>query len=113
MKGGYDLKKMLVVLLALSIITGCSFQANSTDRVRYVYTVTIKDKTYGLTDVQVPKEQIGEKIGNIPVDCSVPECAAPPGNTFYSIKGKESKKYVAMLSFDGETYYRWTKIKEA
>ncbi|WP_336773488.1 hypothetical protein [Paenibacillus sp. MMO-58] len=56
--------------------------------------------------------KIGEKIGNIPIACNVPECAAPPGSTFYSIKGKESKKYVAMLSIDGEKYYRWTKIKE-
>ncbi|MCK9861261.1 hypothetical protein [Paenibacillus sp. ATY16] len=58
---------------------------------RNLYTVTIKDKTYGLTDVQVPKEQIGEKIGNIPVDCNVPECAAPPGNTFYQGKGKQER----------------------
>ncbi|ACT01842.1 membrane lipoprotein lipid attachment site-containing protein [Paenibacillus sp. JDR-2] len=87
------MKKILVVLLALFLTTGCSIQAN--------------------TDEQLPKEQIGEEIGNIPAACSVPECAVPPGNTFYSIKGKDSKKYVASLSFDGEKHYRWTKINEA
>lgn len=51
-----------MVMLALFIIIGSSNYQTSNDSTRYVYTVTIKDKTYGITDVEVPTEQIGEKL---------------------------------------------------
>ncbi|WP_201004073.1 hypothetical protein [Paenibacillus glycanilyticus] len=116
--------KLLVVLLAFFIISGCSINHsknsvayvyagsinNSNNSVAYVYTVTIKEKTYGFTDTEVPKEQIGEKIGDIPIDCSVSECAQPPGNIFYEIKGNQGEKYVAVFSEVEKKYYRWTNI---
>ncbi|WP_336787964.1 hypothetical protein [Paenibacillus sp. MMO-177] len=104
------MNKTFLIVLAFFNISGCSIHSKSNANERYVYTVTIEEKTYGLTGEEVPKEQIGEQIGQVPVACRVPECAPPPGSIFYKIKGHQYQKYIAVLSNDGEKYYRWTKI---
>ena len=103
-------KALLIVVLALFIISGCSNNPKSDDDKSYIYTVTIEDNIYGFTGVQVPKEQIGEKIGIEPIACSVSECKAPPGDVFNKIKGSKSKETVAVVSYDEKAYYRWARI---
>ncbi|WP_018755516.1 hypothetical protein [Paenibacillus terrigena] len=72
--------------------------------------MTIEDNIFGFTGVEVPKEQIGEKIEIEPIACSVSEYKAPPGDVIYKIKGSKIKETVAVVSYDEKVYYRWARI---
>jgi hypothetical protein len=87
----------------------------------YTYTVAFNYVIYGLTNEEVPLDYIDKTVGeaksvvspqvseNGQIGCSVPECKAPPGREFYTIKGINAKEAIAVKTRGNneDKYYKW------
>ncbi|WP_373232579.1 hypothetical protein [Cohnella sp.] len=107
---------LLVISFGISVLLLSCSEKNSKEEKFFTYTVAFNDIVYGFTNEEVALEQIDKLIGeNVQIGCNVPECAAPPGTEFYSMKSINSKKTIAVKVPRGNNkylYYKCVYIKK-
>jgi hypothetical protein len=124
-------KGLFVALLSFLLLCACSSQsqkATSQDEAigsdkNYVYTVALNGFVYGFTNELVQAEQIENHIGegqrvvspkaekNGDIGCSVSECAAPSGRSFYSIQNISQNDAIA-VKVNETQYFKCIKISK-
>ena len=118
----------MVISFGISVLLLSCSEQNSKEEKLFTYTVTFNDIVYGFTNEEVALDQIDKLVGeansgvvspkvseNVQIGCNVPECAAPPGTKFYSMKSINSKKAIAVKVSRGNNnylYYKCVYIKK-
>ncbi|CAM4513622.1 hypothetical protein [Paenibacillus typhae] len=103
------MRKVFLILLCISLITGCSKEHSSS----YPSSVAINNNMYGLSNTTLKIQDIGEEIGPIekithPMPTKNGESnEVPVGSTLYMINGVNMDEAIAVKV--DEEYYKATK----
>jgi hypothetical protein len=113
----------LIIFVISLLLVSCTEQKNPRN---FVYTVAFNYVVYGFTNEEVALDYIDKTVGeaksvvspqvseNDQIGCSVPECKAPPGIEFYTIKGINAKEAIAVKTRGNNEakYYKCVYLKK-